>query len=87
MLSISGNTLTVTVELLLDISLPELIDNTCCVCAEAEANWSDKLGELVVLTPPVDDMDAPDELLVTVEALDPPECIELFPPTEFALEE
>ena len=50
------------------VTATELIDKTCWVCAEEDANWSDLLGELLVLIPPppVEDEDITLELLTLV---------------------
>ena len=53
--------------------------NTCCVCADELANWSEILGELLVLIPPVlataevMELEAPD---ITVEPThEPPDAV------------
>tara|TARA_R110002050_G_scaffold29818_1_gene76477 strand:+ start:200 stop:424 length:225 start_codon:yes stop_codon:yes gene_type:complete len=38
------------------VTATELIDKTCCVWAVEDANWSDLLGELLVLMPPEEDI-------------------------------
>tara|TARA_R100001377_G_scaffold23305_1_gene12573 strand:- start:118 stop:354 length:237 start_codon:yes stop_codon:yes gene_type:complete len=58
------------------VTVTELIDKTCCVCADEDANWSDLLGELLVLMPPppVEDEDIMLELLtlaVDAEVVEP----------------